>query len=322
MIKRFLKKKVIISTAVLFAFFLISLVPNNQIYTLESIPEKLSYVSKDIKTNTIYLLDKNNLLAKTSIITNSTNNVALARELINTLIIDGINSDKLPSGFKAVLPSETKILTIEEDKDNKLLKVNLSKEVFENINNDEIIIESLIYTLTSIENIHGIILYIDGSVLSKLPITGKILPSLLTRSYGINKEYNFDNYNNVDKYTIYYVGKYNDDYYYVPVTKYVNSDSKDKIKVIIDELVSGPSYTSNLMNFLNSNTKLLTTIEDVDTLFLVFNEYIFSDCTEENILEEVIYTIALSIKENTDIKNVVFEVGDKEIYKSVLKTIE
>ena len=69
--------------------------------------------------------------------------------------------------------------------------------------------------------------------------------------------------------TVYYVGKYNDDYYYVPVTKYLNS-SKDKIKVIIEELASGPSYGSNLMSFLNSNTKLLATEQDVNTMHLVF----------------------------------------------------
>ena len=43
---------------------------------------------------------------------------------------------------------------------------------------------------------------------------------------------------------------------------------------------------------------------------------------ERNILEEVLYTIELSIAENYDVKEVIFEVDNQEIYKSVLKSIE
>ena len=76
------------------------------------------------------------------------------------------------------------------------------------------------------------------------------------------------------------------------------------------------------MSFLNSNTKLLATEQEVDTMFLTFNEYIFSDMDERNILEEVLYTIELSIAENYDVEEVIFEVENEEIYKSVLKSIE
>ena len=40
------------------------------------------------------------------------------------------------------------------------------------------------------------------------------------------------------------------------------------------------------------------------------------------ILEEVIYTICLSIGDNYDVEEVSFTVEDEEIYKSVIKTIE
>ena len=120
---------------------------------------------------------------------------------------------------------------------------------------------------------------------------------------------------------MYYIGDYNDEYYYVPVTKYMNTD-KEKIKIIIEELASGPTYGSNLMSFLNSNTKLLATEQEVDTIFLTFNEYIFSDMDEKNILEEVLYTIELSIADNYDVSEVVFEVENEEIYKTVLKSLE
>ena len=64
------------------------------------------------------------------------------------------------------------------------------------------------------------------------------------------------------------------------------------------------------------------TEKELDTLFLTFNHYIFSDYNTKNILEEVIYTISLSVKDNYDVENIVFKADDKEIYKSVIKILE
>lgn len=320
MLKRMFSKKMIVSTAVLFALLLVCLVPKNNEYTLEDIPQKLSYVEKESQTSVIYLYDKNKLLARTNVATSGKDIESLSRELINILINDGTLTDRIPSGFTPVLPSDTKILSVGIE--NQTLKINLSKDAL-NVKKDEEehIIEALVYTLTNIDGVANIILYIDGDILTELPQSKKQLPSALNRAYGINKEYNLESFKDVMSVTVYYVGSYNDEYYYVPVTKYMNT-SKDKIKVIIEELASGPTYGSNLMSFLNSNTKLLATEQEVDTLFLVFNEYIFSDMDEKNILEEVLYTIELSIADNYDVKEVVFEVQNEEIHKSVLKSIE
>ena len=186
---------------------------------------------------------------------------------------------------------------------------------------EEKIIEAIVYTLTSIENVDKVINYVDGDILTKLPKTGITLPSTLDKSYGINKEYDISSYKDINKVTVYYVSKYNDNTYYVPVTKYLN-DEREKIKIIVDELASSYLYNSNLMSYLNSNTTLLSSEITDDTLSLVFNQYIFSDQTTKNILEEVIYTIGLSIGVNYDVKQVVFNVDNQEIYKSVIKTLE
>ena len=125
----------------------------------------------------------------------------------------------------------------------------------------------------------------------------------------------------INQVTVYYINKYNDNTYYVPVTKYLNSN-RDKISVIIDELTSSTSYNGNLMSYLNNNTKLLAVEEKSDIMELTFNSYIFDDIENKDILEEVIYTICLSIKDNYDVNEVVFDYEDEEIYKSVLKTLE
>lgn len=320
MLKRFYSRKILISTAVLFALLLVYLVPKENNYTLQDIPQKLTYVDKSVTTSIVYLWDSNHLLARTEVAAKNTETTALAKEVLQILIKDGEGTDKIPSGFQAVLPSETKVLSV--GLENDILKVNFSKELLDvKEEEEESIVSAIVYTLTSIDGVENIILYVEGDILSKLPQSKTNLPGTLNRNIGINKEYDLKSFNDVTSVTIYYIGSHNDEYYYVPVTKYLNTD-KDKIKIIIDELASGPSHGSNLMSFLNSNTKLLATEQEVDTLFLKFNEYIFSDMDEKNILEEVLYTIELSIAENYDVKEVIFEVEDQEIYKSVLKSIE
>ena len=100
------------------------------------------------------------------------------------------------------------------------------------------------------------------------------------------------------------------------------NDNRDKIRIVIDELTSSPIYNTNLMSFLNSNTRLLEVEQTVDALDLTFNSYIFNNLEEKKILEEVIYTICLSVRDNYDVKEVIINVNDEQIYKSVLKTIE
>ena len=313
MIKRIYLKKILVSSIALFAFFLIYFLPNNKHEF--KINQELEYVSNEVITHDIYLLDKNNYLAKCKIAINSKNTEGIAKELITALIEEEEMSDKIPSGFKAILPSNTKILSIEY-KDN-LIKINFSKDLLDtNKEMEEKVLESIIYTLTSIDGVDKVIILIEGSILTKLPINNITLPSSLDRSYGINKEYNINNNKNISKTTIYYINKYNDLEYYVPVTK-INNDSRDKIEIIVDELSSKSLYKTNLMSYLNSNTKVLSVNEQDNILTVDFNNYIFNDIDTKEVLEEVIYTINLSIKDNYNVKEVILTVNNQEIYKKV-----
>jgi len=184
------------------------------------------------------------------------------------------------------------------------------------------LIEALIYTLTSIEGIDKVIIKVEGKQLERLPYSEKIIPTILDKDYGINKSYELVSINDIESYTLYYVNSYNDNYYYVPVTKYINNNSQDKIKVIIEELSTSPVYESSLMSFLNVSTKLLN-YEIIDnTLKLNFNNMILNDITSNNILEEVVYTVGLSMSDNLGVEEIVFLVENEEIYKFLPKTIE
>lgn len=312
MLKRQIIKKLTITSAILFSFFLVCIMPNkNEKVTFK---EEVKYMD-DLKRENIYLLDKNNYLGRTRIVINSTDIVSKAKELLNSLMIENDNEYKIPNGFKGIINSETKILNIEY-KDN-IIKVDFSKELLDTKKEyEEKIIESIIYTLTSIEEIKKVMIFVEGKILSYLPQTKISLPSILDRNFGINKEYNLKKYKDTKKVTIYYLKDKNNEIYYVPVTKYINSD-KEKIDIIINELKNS---SNELKSYLNNNTVILESKKNNDTLELVFNEKIYDN--SDSIRKEVIETISLSMKDNFDVDKVSFRLNNKEIFKSVIKTIE
>ena len=319
MLKRMILKKITITALTLFILLLIYLMPTNKINNRNlDVKQNLEYTyTNDLET--IYLLDYNDYVARTFIKGCSCSSaVDKASDLLQGLIVEGKKNNIIPNGFKAIIPSGTRVLALNLDKG--VLTIDFSKEILEiNKKYEEKMLESLIYTLTSINGIDSVKILVEGEELKQLPNSNKQLPSLLDRDYGINKVYNLTGTNNIDSYTVFYVNEFNDNYYYVPVTKYINNDKLDKIKIIIEELTSNPVYESNLMSFLNVNTKLLDYEIKDDVIKLNFNNLILSDITGNSILEEVIYTISLSVSNELDVKEVMFMVENEEIYKKVLE---
>lgn len=315
MLKQKIIRKLGITSSILFAFLLVYFIPKEK--ELDNIKQELVYQYNDVVKETIYLLDKNNYLGKTEIVVSSNDTIEKAKELLETLISDGIGEDKIPNGFTSIIPSDTKINEIEIDKN--IIKIDFSKELLEVKEElEEKVIEAIVYTVTSISEIDKVMIYIDGEILSKLPKSNINLPTILDRTYGINKTYDIKDYKDISSVTIYYLNKHDNDVYYVPVTKYTN-DTREKVEIIIDELTSSPIYTSNLMSYLNNNTKLLKTNIENDLMSLEFNNYIFNDYDDKKVLEEVIYTISLSIYDNYEVEEIKFLNNDKEIYTSNLK---
>ena len=220
-----------------------------------------------------------------------------------------------------MIPKGCKVLNVSLNEG--ILTIDFSKE-FYNIDKEmeEKLIETLAYTLTSIDGIDKVKIKVGSQNLLELPNSKKKIPEYLDKSYGINKEYELTSLSDVDSYTVYYVLNYNDDVYYTPVTKYINNSNQDKVKVIIDELATSITYQSNLMSYLDSNVKLLDYEIGEDSVKLNFNEMILSDITNNVILEEVMYTIGLSICDELSVDKVIFEVGNKEISTFSLKTLD
>lgn len=315
MIKKICRKKIIISITILLITFLLHNFPikkNNKI----DIKQEISYVSLEKKTNEVYLLDNNNLINRVKIVTTGEKE-DLIKELIGVLTCESIYKDKIPNNLNCIINKNTKINKIELK--NKTLKIDFNEYLLDT-NIEEKTIESLVYTLTSLDEINNLIIFINGKILTKLPKSNISLPSTLNRNFGINKKYNLIDTKNINKTTIYYINKIDNNIYYVPVTL-INNDSREKIEIIIDEL-SNKYIENNLNSYLNYNTKVLNSRIENNIMHINFNENILTGFEENNILEEVIYTISLSINDNYGIKSVFFDVNNKEIAKTTIKSLE
>lgn len=313
-------RKITVATLALCALLLLYLMPDSKELELDLSKDNIEYVYTNAK-EVIYLLDSNDYVARTTIRGCDCDTIETVKDVTQGLIIGGEKSNIIPNGFRSIIPSGTEILDVSLE--DKILTVNFSRELLDITKEyEEKMIEAIIYSLTSIEGIDKVIIKVEGEVLSKLPFSGKLLPTILDKNYGINKSYDLVSTNDIDSYTVYYVSSFNDNEYYVPITKYVNSPKKDKIKVIIDELSTSPIYETNLMSYLNSNVNLIDYALDEKTISLNFNNSILSDSSSDKILEEVIYTISLSIMDNFNVEEVSFLVNNEEIYKNSLKSLE
>lgn len=312
MLKNNAMSRLLVPTALLFTLFLIYIIPKNQEYKKE-----VEFVDNEVKTQDIYLINSDNLVSLTKVEVVNSDTIKLVQELIDIMIND--DKEKIPNGFRTIFNSNTLLKDISFR--DKILKLSFNDELI-NVDKDlEIkIIEMLTYTMTSLDNVDYIMLFVNDHILTTLPKSKYNIPSLLSRKIGVNKVFAMDNLDS-KMVTTYFIAKNKDDYYYIPVTKYVNSD-KEKIEIVINELKSSITYNKNLKTYLNDNTKLTEVIKEEAALKLSFNEFVFADFDTYDIKEEVLYAVSLSCYDNYDVTNIVFKYNDKEIYKNSSKSVE
>ena len=308
MLKKAALRRIMVSTLALIIVTVLYFFPtddnNNQI------AQNVEYVSVD--NTPIYLMNPDNYVVRTSIATKEKEPLALVKEMIDALTIGNEKQDYIPKHFSSVIPENTKLLDVSLE--DGLLKIDFSKEFLNTTKEmEEIMIEAIVYTLTEIDEIDKIMIFVEGTKLEVLPQSNIKLPNTLDRSYGINKVYDITSLKDLTKTTIYYIGEFNDLIYYVPVTKIENDNGNNKIEIIIDELKSSPIYETNLMSYLASSVKLESYEELENQVILSFNNEIFDDFKEQNILEEVKYSISLSIEDTLNVKEVIFKVDNKVI---------
>lgn len=298
MLKIFTFRKIAISTLLL----LLAII-------LYNYPEEIndSYIVEDkVENIDIFLIDDNNFVSMTKIKTTNLTTDNKIKEIINSLIIG--NNKNLPDGFEAIIPEGTKL--IDYSLKDGLIKVNFTKELLNvNIKNEEKMIESLIYSLTSLKNIDKVMIFVEGEILLELPNSHKKLNIYLDRNYGINKIVDIDTLTDTKMVTIYFLSKTKN---YIPIS-YVTSSKDDKIEIIINSLKSNKFNNSDLLSHLDYQVELMNYENNEGEFFLNFNEILLNSFSDGALKEEVKYAISYSIIDTFDVNNVIFQVNSQKI---------
>ena len=305
MLKRKALRKILITTFAIFTLFVVYLISDTPALEELQIEPQVEYMAS-LGMDEVYLLGNNGYLVKTNTLLDASDIKGKIEILIDYLTIQ--KNRKMPVGLSGVLPSATKVygITVEND----IVTLNLSKEVWEGDSSlHERMIESLTYSITSLDGIHGLKLQVEGILVTEIPSTKKMLPEILTKDYGINKVYDIDSSSGIKKVTTYYLNQINEETYYVPVTKYMN-DSRGKIDIIVENLSSNFLYENSLISLLQADVELMNYQIEDELMLLNFNHNLFDN---EKILEEVTYQVAYSIFDSYDVQVVLFEVDGNEI---------
>lgn len=305
MLRKKALRKILITTFTLFTLSVIYIIPMKVNNNYLNPKLEVEYVTS-LGTNEIYLLGPNKYLVKTNVLLNEESLESKIKSIIEYLTIN--KSEKLPVGLEGLIPANTTLNKITID--NKIATLDFSKELLNVLETtEERMIEAIVYSITNLEEIDGVTIQIEGTLLETLPQTKKKIPAVITRDFGINKVYDIDSRSNIQKVTLYYIDSIHDNHYYVPVTKYINDD-REKIDIIIENLSSNYIYDSSLMSYLSQDTELINYQIEDELMLLNFNHDLFSN---EKLLEEVSYTLAYSVFDNYDVNTVLLEVDGEEI---------
>ncbi len=302
MLKKKALNRIFITTIIFFVVF--------TIYSLIDIPvtEEIKKENKE-ELSSIYTLNDDGYISKTEVYVSKAISLEdKIKEKLEIMIEENNKNALLPSYFNPILPENTKIEeVIVED---SLVKIYFSKELL-NIteSQSEQMIEAIVYTITD-EEILGIEIYVDGSLLKYVPHTNKQLPAILTKDFGINKTYEISSNKDIVKLVMSYYGKENDEYYEIPVTKYLNDD-REKIEIIIEELDN-----------IKANTNLLTLVENIKLLDYEINKNSLTINLNKDLSEEEETILLKSIFNNYDVEKIEILVQNEKKQEKIKKDIE
>lgn len=291
MIKKHSINKIIVSSLSLILLLMFYFFPTNVDYN-----EKITLNNIPLNEEVVYLLDSDNYVSQ--VIT------YFSQDNIKDIIIEKIDilthGDKFNEDFLPLIPNDTELKKVIVEKSQAHLYfsneiLNAKKEL------ENKMIEAIVFSITEINGINEVYIYVNDSLMKELPNSKKQLNYPLTRKYGINTTYDITSLLNLDKTTIYFSKTLGDINYYVPVTKVV-SEKVNKIDIIVEELKSSVHAQDNFNILIPSECKLIDYKIEGDKMNLVFNEYIFN--IDGKILESVQYVLNKSIKENYDVKEV------------------
>jgi len=260
----------------------------------------------------LYLIDKNGFVVPQTLALPETESVA--RQAVEYLVQNGPIQEYLPNGFRAVLPEDTNVSI---DVVDNIATVNFSNQFKNYALEDEMrILQAVTWTLTQFDSINGVKFQLNGHELKQMPVGGTPIGENYSRANGINHQVGgVTNIRDAKQVTLYYLGGEASNYYYVPVTKLVHMENESMAEVVVNELVKGPYFTSNLQSDFMKNVELVEEPVFANGLVtLNFNEAVYSNFEEKTVSNLMMDALVLSLTEQAGIDAVsVMVAGETDI---------
>ena len=259
---------------------------------LYKFPDNLVYSNNVSEDNgkEVYLGDRNNYVSLVNVSCDS--NKDKVKEMFGCL-----SNGNLPNGFVSYIPSGTELISYSIE--DNLIKLNFSKEFNDvSIENEVKLVEMLVYSFTNIDGINNVMLFVEDKLLIELPNSKVKLPTILDRSYGINKVIDIDSISNTVSFNVYYLGK-EDKYYYIPIT-YVMNEDDNVIEMIVRKLKNN-GINSSLLSHLTSNVDVVSYDINDNGMDILFNKELENIMKDSILEEEIKYMLVMSFADSLDI---------------------
>ncbi|CAM3141946.1 GerMN domain-containing protein [Sporolactobacillus spathodeae] len=269
---------------------------------LNKTADRTKYVKREL-----FLSDARGLLVPQSIGLPETKEPL--KQVLNYLVDDGPVSNILPNGFQAVLPPGTEVRSVHVDASGNLT-ADFSKELLDaSSDSRDQIVQSIVWTATQFENVKSVTLRVAGEKLTQWPKTGEEIGTGLTRTSGINQ--NFDQVTDVagsQPVNVYYLYVEKGKSFNVPVTVRVSSQGNEWA-AMVQALIHEPEG-SDFISALNPDTQLISRpyIKN-GIVYLHFNQAIYEDKASKTISDQALRSLVLTLTGTNGINKVSIKVG-------------
>ena len=262
----------------------------------------------------LYLLDENNLVVPQTLELPKSDSAAT--QVMEYLVKDGPVTELLPSGFEAVLPADTEILSVNLEEESSTLVVDVSED-FKNYDAEQElqIIQAMTHTLTQFDSVDKVKLWINGEEQNAMPVDNTPLSEGYSRANGINLDVtNKPDLQMNEAATIFYPKEYDDGMHFVPVTKYIQGGkSENTYSSIVQALLEGPSHDIMIKDVFNDGTVLKNNPSVKDgVLELEFSESILKE-EEPVIANDTSETLIRTLTELEDVEAVQISVENQKV---------
>ncbi|GAA0442240.1 spore germination protein GerM [Lentibacillus halophilus] len=246
--------------------------------------EEKADISSDTVERQLYLMDADGMIAPQTLELPQPESKEVASQALEYLVKDGPVTSLLPNGFQAVLPVGTEILGLNPT-DNGQMVVNVSDEFTNYQKENELkILQAMTHTLTQFKQVDGMKLQIDGQPQDTMPVNGTPIGKGVSRTDGINLlQPDSVDLMKSEPVTLYYPSVQGDNQYFVPVTQYVDVSDQNIYGSMINALLDGPDFKTNLQHVFNSQTKLANNPSLRDgVLEVMFSQDVLQDSKKQD----------------------------------------